>query len=178
MGFGFSEAHCLFCFFVGEDLFGNIYGSTFALLEDAAHIFADDADANQLDATQQQDQHNDTGVARNRDTPDQFLQHHHDQIDHGCEGGDATKKGGKPQRRRGVADNAFDGIVEQFPEIPLCGACMALTGGVGDELGVKPYPCENALGEAVIFCKFQNAVPYAAAESAKIAGIRLQLNLG
>ena len=52
--------------FVGiiQDFLGNINGTLLALLEDPAYIFADDADAEQLDAGKQQQQHNDGGVAR------------------------------------------------------------------------------------------------------------------
>ena len=73
-----SEAHLLFRFFVGEYLLGDIHRSALTLLKGAPHIFTDDADAYQLYTAQQQDQHDEAGIAGNSDAPNQFLQHHHD----------------------------------------------------------------------------------------------------
>ena len=160
------------------DFFRNINGPIFALLEIPAYILADDADAEQLNAGKQQQQHDDCCIPRHSNAPGQLFNDDRNQINNGGNAADGAKEGGQPQRRSGIADDALHGIVEELPEAPLCGAVGTLTGGIGDEAGGIAHPGEDALGEAVVFGKLQDAVPYAAAEGPEIAGVRLQGNLG
>ena len=166
------------CLFLANDLFRNINGPIFALLEIPAHVLADDADAEQLNAGKQQQKHDDGCVPRHSNAPGQLFDDDRNQIDNGSNAADGAKKGGQAQRRSGITDDALHGIVEELPEAPFCGAVGTLTGGIGDEAGGEANPGEDALGEAMVFGKLQDAVPHAAAEGPEIAGIRLQGNLG
>ena len=148
------------------------------MLEGTAHIFPDDADADELDGCEEQDEHDDGGVARHVDTVDECPQQHHDQVDNRRQGCAAAQVGGQPQGSSGVADDALNGVVQQFPEIPLGGPGVPLAGGIGNVAGIVTHPGENAFGEPVVFGQFQNTVPDAAAKGTEIAGIRVQLHGG
>ena len=56
---------CVSVILVIQNFFCDIDGAVFALFKGSAHIFSDDADAEQLHAAQQQNQHDDGGVAGN-----------------------------------------------------------------------------------------------------------------
>ena len=160
-----------------QNIFCDIDGPVFALLKNLAYILADDTDAEQLDAAKQQRQNDHGGIAGNVDANDQLFQHHNDQIKNCDGGGHTTKVSGDPQGLGGKTDDAFDGIVHQFLETPLCNTVGALTGGVGDKGGVVTHPGENTLAEAVALCQTEDAVPHAAAEGAEIAGIGMELHI-
>jgi ActR/RegA family two-component response regulator len=55
-----------------QNFLGNINRAVLALLKGSAHIFADDADAEQLYAAQQQNQHDNGGIARDVDALNQL----------------------------------------------------------------------------------------------------------
>ena len=57
-----------------QNFLGNINRAVLALLKGSAHVFADDADAEQLHAAQQQNQHDDGGITGNVDALNQLLQ--------------------------------------------------------------------------------------------------------
>ena len=75
----FGRGFLLFTFVI-QDFFCDIDGAVFGLLEGAAHIFADDTDAEQLDTAQQQDQNDDGGITGNINAPKQFFDDNRDQI--------------------------------------------------------------------------------------------------
>ena len=83
-----SEAHLLV--FVIEYFLCDIDGPILGLLEGSAHVFADDADAEQLAGAQQQDQYDDGGVAGDGDAPDQLLDDGPQQVKYRCHGGNAA----------------------------------------------------------------------------------------
>ena len=118
-----------------NDFFRNINGPIFALLEIPAYMLADDADAEQLNAGKQQQQHDDSCIPRHSNAPGQLFNDDRNQINNSGNAADGAKEGGQPQRRSGIADDALHGIVEELPEAPLCGAVGTLTGGIGDEAG-------------------------------------------
>ena len=73
----------IFLVLVGQDFLGDINGAVFALLEGPAHVFTNDAETEQLHGSKEQDQHDDGGITGHINTPDQFLQDYHDEIDDG-----------------------------------------------------------------------------------------------
>ena len=71
---------CVMLLLVAEHFLRQVHRAVFALLEGAAHVFADDADADELHGAQGQDQHDDGGVAGDVDAEGQLLEDHPQQI--------------------------------------------------------------------------------------------------
>lgn len=164
-------------FFGIQKFLGDIYWAVLALLEGSPHIFADDADAEQLDTAQQQYQYDDGGIAGNIDAPDQLFEDYPDQVQDGSNGGQTADVDGIPQGSGGETDDAFYGVICQLSEAPFRLSGVALAGGVGDKAGVIAHPREQALGEPVVFRQFQQTVAYTAAEGAEIAGIGVEIHV-
>ena len=144
------------------------------MLEGSAYIFSDDANAEELDGTQEQNEHNDGGIARHSDASEQFFCHHPNQIENGGDACNRAENRCQTQGGRGVANNALNGIFGKLPEVPLGGAGGPLAGGVGDEIGIIANPGKNSFGEPMILGEAQNAVPDAPAEGPEVTGVRLQ----
>ena len=164
--------------FIFEDFLGDINGTAFGLLESSADIFADDANAEKLEGTKKEDQNYNGGIAGHINSPKQLFDNNPNKVEDGNDSGDTTKIGRQPQGSGGIADNAFNSIIEKLEKVPFCSSVKALAGGVGDIAGIVTDPGENAFGEAVVFGKLKDAVPHAAAECAEIAGIGLKRYAG
>ena len=165
-------------FFGFQYFFCDIDGAIFTLFEGSAHIFTDDTDAEQLNAAQQKNQNDDGCIAGDINAKEQFFADYPDQIQHRRHSRKAAAEHGKAQGSGGEADDAFNCIIEQLPEIPFRGAMGSFAGSVGNEFRFIANPCEDALGEAVILAKLQDALCHRAAEGAKIAGIGLERDFG
>ena len=121
------------------------------MLKGAAYILADDTNAKQLNGTQQQCQYDDGGIAGNSNAPDKFFNDNPNQLKNSSNPGYNTQQRRQPQGDCRITNDAFNGIVDQFPEVPLGGTGSTLTSGIGDELGIISYPGENALGKPMVF---------------------------
>ena len=97
--------------FFSDHFFCDIDWASLALLKIPAYILSDDADTEQLDAGKQEQEHNYGCVPRYGNAPGKLFNDDADQIDNGRDAADCTAKGCQPQRGRGKADNALNGIV-------------------------------------------------------------------
>ena len=95
-----------------KDFLLQIDRAVFGLLKNFPDVFTNQSQTKQLQATQQENQHDDGGVSGHGNAPDELLQDDDQKIKQRGNGGCESQIGGSSQRRSGKSDDAVNGIPE------------------------------------------------------------------
>ncbi len=156
---------------LATDLVGDqIERTVFHLGEDAADIFADDAEADELHAGEEQHADHDGGETRRAHAEEQCLADEIDAIERGYYGEPDAGQRPDPQRHHGEARQAVDGVAHQPDEGEGADAGGALGHLELDLFLAEADPGGNALHEAVALGQRVDGVDDAAVEQAEVAG--------
>ena len=154
-----------------KDLFCQIDWALLGLLKCSAHIFADNAKAEQLHGTEKQDQHDNRCVTWYIDTGNQLLQYYEYQIDQCGNTTETAQEGSNSQGFCRKTDDTVDCVITKLSKVPFALSGSPRTGSIRNVASPVADPCENAFAKAMIFTELNNAVCNAAAEGSEIAGI-------
>ena len=113
-------------------------------------ILPDDAQTEELQASDKDDHADGRRPAGDRIAEDQTADNDEDQKQEGETGHQDPEPGSNAERRLGKIDDAVDSILKQGPEAPLGLSRDALHIFKGQPIGLKTDPAEDSLREAVV----------------------------
>ena len=125
---------------VFDNVLCDIDGSALGLDIGAGDILADYAEAAELNAAEQQYQHNYRSIALNGDAEAELLDDNDYQVYEREERNEHTDDRRYTQRSSGEGENALKSISEQLAERPLRLALGSLVGVIRDELRIEADP--------------------------------------
>ena len=122
----FFRSTVSFLAFIDDFLFAveiahDVVGAVLGFVVDAADVLADDAQREQLDATQEEYQNHHRGITLDSIAPDERLDKDINHVDKGEHRHDEAHKGGDAQGRAGKGRDAVDGQREQLLVAPRRG---------------------------------------------------------
>ena len=162
------------------DFFGDdVEGAAFALAEDAADIFAEDADAEELDAAHEKDGDHDGGPAGDELVViDELADDDEDGGQQREDGDEEAEVAGEAEGFFGEAADAVEGEAEHLAEGELGFASAADGALIGDGALGEADPAYQAADVATFFADLAEGVDDGAVEQAEVAGVERERGVG
>src|SRR4029453_8559528 len=128
----------------------KVQGTLLGFVEHSSQVFADDAEADELNATQKKKNQNQRGETGYRIAIRDFFGDYDRRVAEGDDRGHQAEVRGHLQRRDAEGRDSFEGKVPELPVVPLGRSGVTGVPAVGNRLLRIPDPGEQALHEAML----------------------------